>query len=123
MALKHTSQKYALDWEQTSAVDPYPTWRPTSEEFETSASHRQFNDIPPQGKPARAARSRVADQRVSQTARARPSHARQHIDIVERFLPFPEGATISSNLEFRAAHRNGENGKFLPFPPHTPAPS
>jgi hypothetical protein len=51
MAAEDTSKNHALDWEQTSAVDPYPTWRPTSEGFETSASHRQLNDIPPQGYP------------------------------------------------------------------------
>jgi hypothetical protein len=52
MEAKHISSKnQGSDWEQTSAVDPRPTARPTSEEFEKSAAHRQIKDIPPQGYP------------------------------------------------------------------------
>jgi len=45
---KHTR---ADDWEQTSAVDPHPTWRPTAEHPEINASHRKVKELPPLGYP------------------------------------------------------------------------
>jgi hypothetical protein len=39
------------DWEQTSAVDPRPTWRPISEQMEMSAPHRGVSELPPLGYP------------------------------------------------------------------------
>jgi hypothetical protein len=39
------------DWEQTSAVDPRPTWRPASEQCEMNAPHRMLNELPPLGYP------------------------------------------------------------------------
>jgi hypothetical protein len=39
------------DWEQTSAADPHPNWRPTSEQMEMNASHRKAMDLPPLGYP------------------------------------------------------------------------
>ena len=39
------------DREQTSAVDPTPTWRPVSEQMEMEAPHRRPVEIPPLGYP------------------------------------------------------------------------
>ncbi|HEX4366238.1 MAG TPA: hypothetical protein VH023_05380 [Rhodopila sp.] len=39
------------DWEQTPAVDPHPTWRPTSEHAEMNAPHRWVSELPPLGYP------------------------------------------------------------------------
>ncbi|HVZ06853.1 hypothetical protein [Rhodopila sp.] len=40
-----------LDWEQTSAVDPHPTWRPVAERMEMEAPHRRGFPLPPLGYP------------------------------------------------------------------------
>jgi hypothetical protein len=45
---KHTR---ADDWEQTSAVDPHPTWRPIAEHPEMNAPHHQVGELPPLGYP------------------------------------------------------------------------
>ncbi len=37
--------------EQTSAVDPHPTWRPISEDAEVNALHRNSGELPPVGYP------------------------------------------------------------------------
>jgi hypothetical protein len=37
--------------EQTSAVDPGPTWRATSEQMEMNAPHREVSELPPLGYP------------------------------------------------------------------------
>jgi hypothetical protein len=39
------------DREQTSAVDPHPTWRPSSEQMETAAPHQQITQLPALGYP------------------------------------------------------------------------
>src|ERR1700761_5191052 len=39
------------DWEQTSAVDPRPTWRPTAEGMEMEGTHRHVTALPPLGYP------------------------------------------------------------------------
>jgi hypothetical protein len=39
------------DWEQTSPVDPHPTWRPNAEQMEMNAPHRQVSELPPLGYP------------------------------------------------------------------------
>ena len=46
-----TSADNRPDWEQTSPVDPRPTWRPTSEQFEINAPHREPTELPPLGYP------------------------------------------------------------------------
>jgi hypothetical protein len=46
-----TSSTRPDDWEQTSAVDPHPTWRPTAERPEMNAPHRQVSELPPLGYP------------------------------------------------------------------------
>lgn len=45
---KHTR---ADDREQTPAVDPHPTWRPTAEHPEMAAPHRKVKELPPLGYP------------------------------------------------------------------------
>jgi hypothetical protein len=37
--------------EQTSAVDPRPTWRPSSEQMEIAAAHQQITQLPALGYP------------------------------------------------------------------------
>ncbi len=46
-----TARDHAADWEQTSAVDPQPTWRPISEEAEVSRRPWAL-EAPPVGYPA-----------------------------------------------------------------------
>jgi hypothetical protein len=50
-AAKRQEAKRQEDWEQTSAVDQQPTWRPTSEQMEMTAAHRRVKDLPPLGYP------------------------------------------------------------------------
>ncbi|WP_158925584.1 hypothetical protein [Acidisphaera sp. S103] len=45
--MAETSSTQADGWEQTPAVDPHPTWRPTSEHAEMNASHRKVNELLP----------------------------------------------------------------------------
>jgi hypothetical protein len=45
-----TASDHAADWEQTSAVDPQPTWRPTSEQAEVSRRPWAV-ELPPVGYP------------------------------------------------------------------------
>ena len=49
--MAETKQNRKDDWEQTSAVDPHPTWRPTAEHPEMTAPHRQVSELPPLGYP------------------------------------------------------------------------
>jgi hypothetical protein len=49
--MAETNHTSADDWEQTSAVDPHPTWRPTSEHAEMNAPHRRASELPPLGYP------------------------------------------------------------------------
>ena len=42
---------HQLDPEQTSAVDPDPTWRPSSEQMEADAPHQQITQLPALGYP------------------------------------------------------------------------
>jgi hypothetical protein len=46
-----TANDRGSDWEQTSAVDPHPTWRPISERMEMNAPHRKAIELPPLGYP------------------------------------------------------------------------
>jgi len=39
------------DLEQTSPVDPHPTWRPVAEGAEVIAPHRDVGELPPVGYP------------------------------------------------------------------------
>jgi len=41
----------APDFEQTSAVDRRPVWRPSSEQMEKPASHQQVTQLPVRGYP------------------------------------------------------------------------
>ena len=49
--MAETNPTRADDWEQTSAVDPHPTWRPTAERPELSALHHRVSELPPRGYP------------------------------------------------------------------------
>ena len=50
--MAETPQPSADDREQTSPVDPHPTWRPTAERSEMTAPHRTKDyGLPPLGYP------------------------------------------------------------------------
>jgi hypothetical protein len=49
--MAETKPTRADDWEQTSAVDPHPTWRPTAESPEVGAPHHRVSELPPRGYP------------------------------------------------------------------------
>jgi hypothetical protein len=46
-----TERTRAEDFEQTSSVDPHPTWRPTAERSEAAAPHHRIVELPPLGYP------------------------------------------------------------------------